>query len=503
MMIMMIFVVVLATVGFSTFLLDLLWRPKLNLVVPSRVPVIGHLLSFTKTPHMQLLSWAETCGGIYCIQIFNKSMVIVTDYDAAYEVLVTKGKEFAGRNRTFRTDLVSENGHGIIYQPFNPLWKKFRMVTHHSIKQVGEGLGHIENMVHETAEELIMRISKDSIEGVIDPYDSIYQAVAHNITTLITGSRLALDDPFFKNLIEMEQLVMNSVSLSRGVELDILPWIRHFGNQTFHDLSKYIAMRSDAFDTVKEKFHNGKLSKECLAYTLLQETGLASTDDCGKASDESEAHARVVIFDTILAGISTSSAAFYNFLLLMAKHPSIQANMYHEITKCLNKNGKNRISLTDRPNMPYTEACLLEMQRYSSIAPLTIDHCAMQDSDISGHKIPKGTPVFVNLFGLHHSEKYWDDPWEFHPHRFLDAEGKLVASDHINRKRLLAFGAGPRVCIGKAFAQARMFILACSLIKAFKITQAPGETIVTDPRKYKFRITLNAPNTKICITLRP
>ena len=58
--------------------------------------------------------------------------------------------------------------------------------------------------------------------------------------------------------------------------------------------------------------------------------------------------------------------------------------------------------------MPYARASLLELLRYVSTAPSTIDHTAMCDTNILGHKIPKGTEVYVNIFGLLHIEKYWE-----------------------------------------------------------------------------------------------
>ena len=45
------------------------------------------------------------------------------------------------------------------------------------------------------------------------------------------------------------------------------------------------------------------------------------------------------------------------------------------------------------------------------------------------------TQVWANIWDLHHNEEYWTDPYEFVPERFLDEEGELVPSDHINRKR--------------------------------------------------------------------
>ena len=210
------------------------------------------------------------------------------------------------------------------------------------------------------------------------------------------------------------------------------------------------------------------------------------------------------MFETLLAGVSTSAASLYVLLLLMATHPKVQMEMYKEILNCVSKKEthKDKISLTDRPNMPYTRACLLELLRYSTVAAFTVDHTALTNSEVAGHKIPKGTPVIVNLFGLHHSDKHWDKPWDFNPSRFLYGEGNLVASDHVNRKRLMTFGSGPQVCIGQSFANARIFILATCLIRAFEVTPAQGETVVINPKRWELRATLNAPRTKICLKKR-
>lgn len=38
--------------------------------------------------------------------------------------------------------------------------------------------------------------------------------------------------------------------------------------------------------------------------------------------------------------------------------------------------------------------------------------------------------IFSNLFGIHHDERFWPDPWTFKPERFLTPEGTIVPDDH-------------------------------------------------------------------------
>ena len=153
----------------------------------------------------------------------------------------------------------------------------------------------------------------------------------------------------------------------------------------------------------------------------------------------------------MLAGKVSSSEHFSAFLNIIAEHPEIQGKMYAEIVKITKENGTEYISLFDRGKMPYTEACLLELLRYVTLSPFNA-HVALSNCSVQGTLVEEGNIVLYNNWYLHHTPSYWDKPWQFMPERFLDDDGALVLADHINRKRVLAFGAGIRACIGQILA---------------------------------------------------
>lgn len=49
--------------------------------------------------------------------------------------------------------------------------------------------------------------------------------------------------------------------------------------------------------------------------------------------------------------------------------------------------------------------------------------------------IPKNAIVLFNIYSLHMDEKYWKNPFDFNPSRFLSEQGELV-----NHENFIPFG---------------------------------------------------------------
>ncbi|KAH7101972.1 614/534 cytochrome P450 [Auriculariales sp. MPI-PUGE-AT-0066] len=75
--------------------------------------------------------------------------------------------------------------------------------------------------------------------------------------------------------------------------------------------------------------------------------------------------------------------------------------------------------------------------------------------------VPKGTIVTAHIIGLHYNPRWWKDPFLFRPTRFLDP--------HWPRDAFLPFSAGPRVCIGRRFAETESIALLAVLISKYRI----------------------------------
>jgi cytochrome P450 len=98
-----------------------------------------------------------------------------------------------------------------------------------------------------------------------------------------------------------------------------------------------------------------------------------------------------------------------------------------------------------------------------------IDREALDDDVLCGEPVRKGDMVTIWPWVLHRHRTLWDRPDEFNPENF-DPEGRAG----MHRYQYLPFGAGPRICIGMAFAQAEALILLSRWLTAFAFEPVAG-----------------------------
>jgi len=98
--------------------------------------------------------------------------------------------------------------------------------------------------------------------------------------------------------------------------------------------------------------------------------------------------------------------------------------------------------------------------------PLGIPHVALRNDIYRGYHIPKGALVFGNVWAITQDPAIYDEPHVFRPERFID-------NKQLNPREVI-FGFGRRICPGKSFGDANIWLAAVSISASFRITQPPG-----------------------------
>jgi cytochrome P450 len=110
------------------------------------------------------------------------------------------------------------------------------------------------------------------------------------------------------------------------------------------------------------------------------------------------------------------------------------------------------------------------LRLYPPIAALT--RVALDQDVVAGQKVNRGTMIVIAPYVLHRHRLLWPHPDHFDPTRFLGA-----ARETIDRFAFLPFSAGPRSCIGLAFALQEATLVLATMLKNFTFELAAGHRV--------------------------
>jgi cytochrome P450 len=181
----------------------------------------------------------------------------------------------------------------------------------------------------------------------------------------------------------------------------------------------------------------------------------------------------VVIF---MAGHETTANALAWAWYLLALHPQAESRMHAELAQVL---GGRAPGYDDVPALKFTRAVLEESMRLYPPVPILSREC-LADDVIGDRPVPKGSIMMVVPWLLHRHELLWERPHQFVPERFTSEWPARHA-----KFAYIPFSAGPRICLGAAFALSEAVICLATLAQAFALRIPKGQTI-----GYECRLTL-------------
>ncbi len=421
--------------------------------------------------------------------------------EAIRDVLIHKQEHFSDRPPSLRAELIVP-GFNVIFGNSSPAWHYKKKHMMRAIKQHGDGLKKLESLTLTFGMEMLTTIEKHAGEA-FDPYKVIRLSVGSIIMALTYGYSTNHDVNAFLD-IEAEGIKMVQPH-GLYLLLDIFPLLRFVFPKLMSIYKEVWKIGKDSEQLFTLFTNTRKQNMEADESEVFIDHFLNLLDTQSELNAEKDnimVSEKDVIFigsNLLGAGVTTTSATLYTILGILVNHPSLQDKAYNEIVKVI---GERHPCIEDRQNMPFVEAVILEAHRYIALMPVLLPHYCTSGSELNGYLIPEGTMVLANIWSLQHNESYWDQPWVFNPERFLE-NGKIVPPDHVNKQRVLNFGAGRRQCLGEIFARNRLFILVTLLLQKFKFLPAEGHPRPEhDPRKYDVRLSVIIKPYKFSVQLR-
>jgi len=229
-----------------------------------------------------------------------------------------------------------------------------------------------------------------------------------------------------------------------------LPANRRF-RQAVDKLDKII------YESIQQRRQSGEERNDLLGRLL------AARDEDGSAM--SDLQLRDELITLFLAGHETTALALSYTFYLLANHPEVDARLAAEVEEVL---GGRLPTSADVPRLRYAEWVIKESMRLYPPA-YSIGREALEDCEIAGFHVPKGTQISLFQWIVHRDPRWFDDPEAFRPERWDNDLAKRLP-----RCAYFPFGDGPRVCIGNQFAMMEAILVLTTVVQRFRLTLVPG-----------------------------
>ncbi|XP_078433920.1 cytochrome P450 78A5-like [Wolffia australiana] len=424
---------------------------------PAGWPVLGSIPAMGALAHRRLAELAESYGAtrLMALSLGSTRVVISSDPDTAREILCSAAFSDRPAKESARL-LMFERAIG--FAPAGEYWRRLRRLAATSLF-CPRRIAAMEGLRQKVALRMIERAGEEmKMSGAVELRELLQSGSLESVLGSVFG--VSLDREREKEVVEM---------VKEGYELiGAFNWGDHFPMGSlldFHGVGRRCRKLAD-----KVKLVVGELINERRYTSGLGEGNdflsvLLSLPEEERISDYDMT---AILWEMIFRGTDVVAIVLEWALARMVLHPEIQAKVQQEIEECLG--GVSRpVEDADMPRLPYLQSVVKEVLRLHPPGPLlSWARLAIHDIHVGKVFVPAGTTAMVNMWAITHDGSIWKDPWAFRPERFMEDTVPVLGSD----LRLAPFGAGRRVCPGRALGLATVNLWFARLLQSYSWSAA-------------------------------
>ncbi|XP_062995851.1 cytochrome P450 2B11-like [Elgaria multicarinata webbii] len=391
---------------------------------PPPLPLLGNLLhvdGWDIIPTFRRLQ--EKYGPVFTFYMGPRPTVVLCGYEAMKEAFTDNAEAFGGRapiqalgDTISKYGVVSTNGER---------WKQLRRFTLTTLRNFGMGKRSIEERIQEEARFLVEAL-QETQGHPFDPTFYLSHAVSNIICSIVFGNRFEYEDKNFTTLLELINTSFRLMS-SPGMQIfNAFPCLKRIFPSPHRRLSKCF---DDIISFVLQRvqMHRESFDPNCPRDFIDSFLAKMEQEKENPVSEFHDMNLAITVFNLFFAGTETVSITLRYGLLILLRHPEIEAKVQEEIDRVI---GRNRSPcMEDRIKMPYTDAVVHEIQRFGDILPVVTSHLMTRDTTFRGYSLPKDTVVGVFLTSVLQDPQYFETPKKFNPGHFLDENGAFKKSE--------------------------------------------------------------------------
>lgn len=211
--------------------------------------------------------------------------------------------------------------------------------------------------------------------------------------------------------------------------------------------------------------------------TLLLQT----EDEEGNRLSQEEIKVQSLLM--LFAGHETTTSMLTSMAMTLAQHPQILAKARAEQLELLKSQVKPQDgslsavpTLAQMQQMPYLDRIIKETERMFPPVGGGFRE-VIKPVEFNGYQVPAGWLALYRIEAAHLDERCYSQPQMFDPDRFSPERAEQKRYDY----SLVAFGGGPRICLGMAFAKLEMKIMMALLLRQYEWAIADDQDLTMNP----------------------
>ncbi|XP_069500529.1 cytochrome P450 2G1-like [Ambystoma mexicanum] len=426
---------------------------------PTPLPLVGNILQVKNGKIVKsILKLRDIYGPVFTMYLGPRRVVALCGYEAIKEALIDHGDDFITRGSLPSFEMIF-HGYGIGVLN-GEQWKEIRRFSVMTLRNFGMGKRSIEERIQEEAQYLMKELRKTK-GSPFEPTSALIHAAANIIFSITVGKRFDYEDTTFNKILLNIREGFNIMSSFWGQLYEMFPKFMIYipgPHRRMFKLFKYLEDFIQARVDINLETLDANSPRDFIdCYFIRKEQGKLNT-----STKSDRMNLVMTVMDIIFGGTETITSTMKYGLLILMKYPDVQEKVQEEIDNVVGE--RSTPAFEDRLKMPYTNAVVHEIQRFSDIVPLGAAHSVTRDIPFREFVITKGTDIFPMLTTAHKDPTYFRDPNNFNPEHFLDDKGNFMKND-----AFMPFSIGKRNCPGISLAQTELFLLLTSILKNFHL----------------------------------
>ncbi|KAJ7111970.1 cytochrome P450 [Mycena epipterygia] len=454
------------SLGVLVALLVVLRPKKAKDLPPGPVPSSWLVGNRNQVPSQKPWRWFQELnsqyGPVVYLQIGRTPTVVIGTAQAAWDILEKKSPVTSSRPRFIMgQEIMSDNMRGLMSEN-GPFWRRWRRVLHGSFMQkASDTYKPIQSL---ESKQLMAELAKTPVK-----YREHLERYATSVAVVVTYGRrvhnIYTDEVVCLN--RETQDFLTSINIPGKYLVESIPALLYLPN--FLTPWRTAALKQRARDIeyltrlvkeVKTKMANGRAPRS-FCRQLLEDR---------EKNDMSELEIGYTCGTPFGAGVETTAGTMSSFMLACAAFgPSFIPQAQKELDAVV---GPDRMpTFEDFDDLPFVRAVVNETLRWRPVAVLGgTPHASTEDFVYQGMRIPKGSTIIANLWGIHLNPADFPDPHRFDPERFMSKREYPGPWQHSS------FGYGRRVCPGSHLGSNSIYINIARILWGFNLSKARDDS---------------------------